>query len=377
MKPVRHVVTLSALALAGACATPASSFKLDGVATWRGDATAAYSIIHDDLCAPRVQGIFSRAVPELEKRGLYAGFGAIAGACESGRLWPQVEGLVARGHDVFSHSLEHPCMSADDKLAAGCDPAAPRSTDFARQIDEAATLFQTHGIARDFFIFPYDVCDPAALAWLRERGYLGARCGGHLVNRPDFADSFRIDYDVWGPAYSAYGKAPVCQGVVPFETPPAQSPPACRAHVLKQLVDDAITQRGWTLRVFHGFEGDPGVWEALPLADYIAHLDWVKTHADAGALWVAGPTPVLRYRWARQLCPAPEVTRHTLKWPPPSPACTRHATVVTYLVSTTDGSNPAKVTAYQAGVGRPARRLGPGRFAVDADPTQGNAALMP
>jgi peptidoglycan/xylan/chitin deacetylase (PgdA/CDA1 family) len=377
MRPARHALFAWFLVLAGACATPAPSFKLDGVATWRGNATAAYSIVHDDLCAQRVQGIFTHAAPELDRRGLRAGFGAIAGECEEKQLWPQVKALMARGHDLFSHSLDHPCMTADDKLAGGCDPAAPRSTDFVRQIDRAAALLDAHGIGRDFFIFPYDVCDPGAVAWLRQRGYLGARCGGHAVNAPAFTDSFAIQYDVWGPAYSAYGKAAVCQGVVPFETPPAQAPPACRAHVLKQLVDDAVAQGGWTVRVFHGFEGDPGVWEALPLGDYTAHLDDVRARADAGALWVAGPTPVLRYRWARQLCTAPQVRRNTLTFGAPSPACTRHATPVTYLVSTTDGSDPPALAAYQSGVRYPARRLGRGVFAVDADPTGGNVALMP
>jgi hypothetical protein len=284
---------------------------------------------------------------------------------------------VVRGHDVFNHTLDHPCLTADARLAAGCDPAAPRSTDFAQQIDGAAALLQQNGIAPDFFIFPYDVCDPAAVAWLGQRGYLGARCGGHLVNPPGFTDSFHIDYDIWGPSYSTYGKAPVCQGVVPFETPPAAAPPACRAHVLRQLVADAIAQRGWTVRVFHGFEGDPGVWEALTVADYAAHLDEVRAHADAGRLWVDGPTPVLRYRWARELCPLPLVEGHNVRFAAPPASCVRHATPVSYLVSTDDGSDLPAVTAVQGGVNRPGRKLGPGRFAIDADPTGEPAVLVP
>src|SRR5688572_20089085 len=154
MKPARHPPLTACLLLAAACAPTLPSFKLDGVATWRGNATAAYSIIHDDVCAERVQRIFTHAVPELERRGLRAGFGAIAGECQARHLWREVKGLAVRGHDVFSHSLDHPCMTADPGLAAGCDPAAPRSTDFVQQIDRAAALFQAQGIASDFFIFP-------------------------------------------------------------------------------------------------------------------------------------------------------------------------------------------------------------------------------
>jgi peptidoglycan/xylan/chitin deacetylase (PgdA/CDA1 family) len=366
----RHAVWL----LAVGCAAPVPSLRLDTIATWRGDATAAYSITHDDVCADRVRGVFTQADPLLTSRGLHAGFAAIAGECEQKGLWPQVDVLRAHGHDVFSHTLDHPCLTNDPKVAAGCDPAAPRSTDFAREIDRAAELLAAHGVGRDLFIIPYDACDVAAVAWLERRGYLGARCGGHGIMPPDFTDSFHIDYDVWGPAYSGYGKAPVCRGVVPFETPPAQAPAACRAHVLRQLVDDAIGRKGWGNRVFHGFEGDPGVWEALPLADYTAHLDQVKALAEAGTLWVAGPSTVLRYRWARERCAPPSIAASTLRFAP-TPACARVATTLSYLVSTVDGADrPLQVL--QAGSWSPVRRIGPGRFIVDADPTRGDAVVM-
>jgi peptidoglycan/xylan/chitin deacetylase (PgdA/CDA1 family) len=359
--------------LAVGCATPVA-LKVDGVATWRGDATAAYSITHDDVCADRVQGIFTHADPELTRRGLHAGFAVIAGSCERQDRWAAVATLGSHGHDLFSHSMTHACLTSDSAIAAGCDPAAPRSTDFAQEIDAAGALLAAHGIAPDFFVFPYDACDPTGLAWLSRRGYLGARCGGHDITPPSFTDSFHIDADVWGPAYSAYGKAPVCAGVVPFETPPAQTSAACRAHVLRQLVDDAVARGGWANRVFHGFEGDPGVWEALPLADYTAHLDEVKARAGAGQLWVAGPVTVLRYRWARERCAPPAVDGDGLKFAAPSPACARVATLLSYLVTV---SGPPPVQSIQAGVTSPVHVLAGGRVVVDADPTRGKVRLYP
>src|SRR5262249_52317865 len=116
--------------------------KVDGVATWRGDATAAYSIIHDDICDHSTSGVFTLAEPELAKRGLHAGFGVITSRCDNppGGSWAQVSALLTHGHDVFSHSMNHPCMTADGQLASSCDPAAKKSTDFAKEITQAGTL---------------------------------------------------------------------------------------------------------------------------------------------------------------------------------------------------------------------------------------------
>src|SRR5207253_6845582 len=135
----------------------------------RGDAAAAYSLIHDDVCDPGALGVFSAAEPELAKRGLHAGFGVVVKKCDApgGGRWDQVKTLVAHGHDVFSHSWDHACMTGDAALAQSCDPGAPRSVDFAIEIDRAAaTLARVTGLERGFFIFPYDVCDPAAIAHL-------------------------------------------------------------------------------------------------------------------------------------------------------------------------------------------------------------------
>src|SRR5438132_12354998 len=105
-----HTATSAPVA---AAPTPASivtaapaSFQVDGVATWRGDATAAYSLIHDDICDPHALGVFSAAEPELHQRGLHAGFGVIVATCAAAGRWPEVRTLLAHGHDVFSHSWD-------------------------------------------------------------------------------------------------------------------------------------------------------------------------------------------------------------------------------------------------------------------------------
>jgi peptidoglycan/xylan/chitin deacetylase (PgdA/CDA1 family) len=366
-----------------------SAFTVDGVATWRGDATAAYSIIHDDVCDPGALGVFSTADPELTRRGLHAGFGVVAGACDAprGGRWDQVKTLVAHGHDVFSHSWDHPCMTHDAALATSCDAAAPRSTDFAKEIGRAATTLQSvTGLAQTFFIFPYDVCDPAAVSYLKQHGYLSARCGALGTNAAAFADPFIINYDVFGPSYSNYFGSAACaktaNGASPvqYTTLPGEYTGDCRLYILNHYVDDAISAHGWGVRELHGLDPvDPRGWETVPVSDYRAHLDYVAAKAAAGALWVEGPTSVIKYRFAREpnVCAPPSVIgRNTLRFPAPSADCQKYATVLSYRVSTLDGTDPTDLAVRQGDRLFPARRISAGHFIVDANPTRGDAVLV-
>ena len=169
---------------------------------------------------------------------------------------------------------------------------------------------------------------------------------------------------------------PVCQGVKEYETPPPMAPAGCRATVLKQYVDDTITRKGWAVREFHGFTDDPSVFEALSVEDYKTHLDYLTSKVASHDLWVEGPTPVLKYRFAREKCPLPSFAGGSLKFAAPSDECSKYATVVSYLVATSDGSDPASLAVRQGGVMLPGRKLGPGSFVVDADPSKGDAQLV-
>src|SRR5439155_8934763 len=124
------------------------------------------------------------------------------------------------------------------------------------------------------------------------------------------------NYDVFGPSYSRYfGKASCAKtasGKSPeqYTTVPDDYTEACRRYVLNQYVDDTITAKGWGVRELHGFDPTDNVsggWETVSTPDYRAHLDYLLTKIAAGDLWVDGPTPVLRYRFAReaQTCALP------------------------------------------------------------------------
>jgi hypothetical protein len=256
--------------------------------------------------------------------------------------------------------------------------------DWATEIGQAGTTLEAHiGVPVQFFIAPYDVCDPDALTYLQQNNYVGARCGDHGTNAPTFTDAFHLKYDVWGPSYSQYIEQgptpPECQGVAPdSDTPiPSALPAACRDYVFKTYIETTIQQKGFAMREMHGFDDDGvNAWQPVSLADYQGQLDYLLTKVASGDLWVDGPTRVIKYRWAREACALPTVTGgNTLHFADPSADCKKNATILSYLVSTTDSSDPASLTVKQGGATLPTRKLSAGKFAVDADPTAGDAVL--
>jgi peptidoglycan/xylan/chitin deacetylase (PgdA/CDA1 family) len=362
-----------------AAAPPSTGvFKVEGVATWRGNATAAYSIIHDDVCDSSARGVFSRAEVELTKRGLHAGFGLIAGECDMENGWAKVKTMVSHGHDVFSHSWTHACLGT----AAECTDQKA-SSNFAQEIDRAGkAILDNAGVTAQYYIFPFDVCGTAAVAYLQKAGYLGARCGDHGFNAPGFpaSDDFANKYDVWGPDFSVYFDKGPCAGVAKHDQDvvPNTLPLACRLYSLDQYVDDTIAGKGWGIKEFHGFDEDitEGAFQPLTPSDYTTHLDHLQPKIASNDLWVEGPTPVLRYRWAREACAPPAVNGSVLKFAAPSADCTKFATTLSFLVSTTDGSDPATVQVKQGAAMLPAKKLGPGKFVLDANPTKGDAMIL-
>jgi peptidoglycan/xylan/chitin deacetylase (PgdA/CDA1 family) len=352
-----------------------SAFKVDGVAIWRGNAKAAYTIIHDDLCDSSTFGSFDHADPALVAHGMHAGFGANPNTCNTEKKWPDVKTLVSHGHDVFNHTWDHACIGS----MGGCT-GQKYSADLGLEIDQAHALLQMQtGLTPQFFIFPYDVCGSVPIAHLQEKGYLGARCGSHGLNASNFANGFAVAFDVWGPNFSTYVNQGPCAGKTKPDTdskPSRDLPADCRMYVLNHYVDDAIAKGGWANREMHGFDDNPGSFEPLSIPDYTAHLDYVKTKIDAGDVWMEGPTRVLKYRFAREKCAPPTVmTGSTLAFGTPSADCSKYATTLSYLVSTADGSDPPRLQVRQGATTLPAKKLSAGHFVADADPTQGNAVL--
>jgi hypothetical protein len=354
------------------------AFAVAEVATWRNAAAGAYSIIHGSVCDSSAAGGFLHADPELVRRGLQAGFSVIVGSCGQapGGEWPKVKALFQHGHDIVNQSFSFACLGG-----RACGGGQRASLDFAMEIDQATRALEMHTAAPvRFFAFPFDACGPEAVAHLKQRGYFGARCGGRGISDANLADGFLSKFDVWGPSYSIYGvmNGPCMGAVVANANQAPQSlPPACRQFVLNKYVDDAIAGKGWAIRTLTGFQDDGAAFQPISVGDYTAHLDYIKGRSDAGQLWVAGPTTVLKYRFARERCPLPTVEGNTLRFAPPSEACQPYVTTLSYVVTALGPNPPASLTVTQAHSTAAARTLARGRYLVNADPSLGDVELAP
>lgn len=322
------------------------TLTVERVATWKNDATAAYTMIHDDTCDFTTSGLPKYADPELFKRGLVAGFGAIVHTCVTNTTidqWAALAQMVAHGDEILNHTWSHQDLTTD--------------RDYATEVDLAATTLEQHGITPTFFIFPEDLWDDQSLTYIKDAGYLGARAGIRAVNAKDFSDPFAIDFDVYGP-YSA--------------TDPQNRITIYPGDTLKAHVDAAVAIGGWAVRELHGVEDNS--WNSVPLADYQAHLDYVKGLVDAGTLWVGTPSEVVRYAMSRENCGVPSAATLSIEFPTPNITCTKYATALSIVVHTAIDVPALRVT--QNGTAVLGRKTASSAFIVDVDPAGGAASVI-
>ncbi|KAF0813962.1 hypothetical protein IGB42_01641 [Andreprevotia sp. IGB-42] len=348
----------------GSCATSAGDLcnpvgvTAAAYTTWAGGAKGAYSLVHDDFCAYITDGQISNADPELTKRGLHAAFGIISANCAPYH-WQAAKQFVAHGHEVFSHSRNH--MDAN---TAGWNNQA--------EIDGSASDIAAHldGYTPKFFAWPSDITPDAPLAYLKSSAtYIGGRAANRVdaagniqygtavgVNAANFADPYNIKWDLFTNSgiWSLYPEG---------------------SEILNLHVDAAIAQGGWSLRTAHGV-GDAS-WETIPLARYTAHLDYVKAKVDAGELWMAPPSQVIRYRFARDNCsPAVSVDANGqgVVHFATGADCLRYATDLTLDVATSRAVTAA--SARQGSQALAVKTLDATHVRITVNPTQGDVSLQ-
>jgi Secretion system C-terminal sorting domain/Polysaccharide deacetylase/PA14 domain len=235
-------------------------------AAWKDNAKAAYTLVHDDFGAPQTPGIVNYADTIAYNRGVKFCFGAITGDCDAND-WADARRLMSHGHEIINHTHTHRCSYQP----GWCEATNLYSVaDFPVELDGSTTLIeQGAGERPRFFIHPYDLSTTEVLNRLKSLGYLGARSGTQgILNQVNFTDFFNLNFFVHDPTSNLT--------------------------LLNDAVQQAVAAGGYAMRELHGV-GDAS-WASVPVADYRAHMDFVKGHIAAGNIWSATASEAITYK---------------------------------------------------------------------------------
>ena len=380
------------------------------IAHWRNNATAAYSLLHDDACdgfkGPPARGTFGLFDhwPEAAARGLRVGMGAIALECtDQPSNVTFLRDSLAAGYEIFSHSWFHcdhtqgpeQCEvwseAAQDMVPVPqAYPALGLSTrqqlvDFEMQTSRSwLTDRGNAGASVGFYSFPYDQFDEFAIGRLPLAGYLGARGGNraagninrwHINPDPSQGGDPLVDFRVTWDEYNAADTLGNPQNTSDYDPPSL-------ANYLADVVNGGLG--GWGVQVLHGI--DDLTFGTVALDLYRSHLDSLRSLQDQGKLWVTTPTDAIRYRRTNYHCGGARANADAvigidangnLAFPGlADPACPAYATEVTLVVTLPAGVDA--ITATQNGTPLAVRAdATPGKVHVTANPVLGIINLQP
>lgn len=163
------------------CVATIFAYEELSICRWKGNAHAAFSIIHDDFGDASYTPEIIKAGNMAAERDIKIASGAVVYHMVQGgeERWEQMNSFIAQGHEIVNHSWKHdnPQDAAwDDRR----DMLATRDT-LEVHLDDS--LWQKK---ITFFVFPEDKGTRAQLDTLKKHSYIGARWregyGGSRIN---------------------------------------------------------------------------------------------------------------------------------------------------------------------------------------------------
>ncbi len=331
------------------------------ISNWYDDKTAAYSIIHDDLCLDDCYGIIAFADTIAFNRGIKVAMGASVAACKEGAdtLWPKLQQIISHGHEIVSHGENH---------GASVDLGwTPENWNYdIDMVQTKATLeAMLPGAEINWFIFPYDAYNDQRIEELKKAGYLAARAGRSMyqdrgVNR------FSGNYDPYRTVFDAYMSKEEQDQIDalkdPYTTSIYNDDSNC---VAKQHIDAAILSHGWSLQEMHTVDDmRPRSWGQIDIDDYREVLDYAVQQQNNGELWIETPTTVAKYVMTRNALNTVNVNGAKVSFAG-RPTDTRYNSPVTLRIKTRN--NPNSLSLWQNGVKLDAKKRGDDLFIVTVD----------
>jgi hypothetical protein len=273
------------------------------VTTWKNDAKAAYSIIHDDYGSSVVDGIWQQADTIAFNRGIKFTIGAISSSCEENRdingyatayEYAKEVMLAQHGHEIIAHSHTHDCAVGNlgwSPCNKGVGNGWGENGNFDIEMVECTESIETGtGHRPQYYIYPYDKFTNAANDKLKELGYIGSRTGwtssiGESFYREGYENS---DLNTFYPDADGFFRT----AVQVFDGDDTDSPN--HDLILNATVDNAINNGEWANSELHNV-GNSG-WGSVTIDGYRKHINYIQQKVTEGELWVGTVSEILTYQ---------------------------------------------------------------------------------
>lgn len=284
------------------------------IATWKGDASASFSLIMDDFGSSAYTQEIIKAGNMASERGIKIASAAVVFHMVSGgeERWDQMNSFIAQGHEIVNHSWLHASPTGSDW---DMDQDMQKSKDsLEAHLDESVWQKEI-----TFFAFPEDAGRDQDLAYLKEHGYLGARVkkgGNTRINANSSTyDPFHTDFygyisreyldAVYVPLFLEEGKD--TSSLNWWMTYPDQPYPPYNSFetpiekVEQRHLELALMEKGWGLMEMHSiapeqvYPTENPWWSPMSYTKFETLLDKLKLLQEKDSLWVDIPSKVASY----------------------------------------------------------------------------------
>jgi peptidoglycan/xylan/chitin deacetylase (PgdA/CDA1 family) len=294
-REIRSMGLLGILALSLAYSvTVYANQDVTSVCLWKGAKDGAVSITFDDSFVEQ----YTKAYPELRKRGLPATFFTIAGfigTIPDDMTLSQIQDLANNGNEIGSHTVYHSRL----RIILGNYSYVQSYDQMVYEISQSKVMLeQITGKPVDSISYPGGVGD--STTWLVTSQYYIA---GRLATSPRLAlpDPSPISgYPYFPPLTTIYALPTVAPHDPYTNKYGIQSGGAGDANAISSLqywADEAGNQFKWDIEMLHSI-GHPGLWDNVSVTAFSTHLDYLKDNESR--LWIAPMGTVAKYIYERE-----------------------------------------------------------------------------
>ena len=230
------------------------------IATWRNNATAAYSIVSDDYNL-HFFGDLNYIHTTTSKRNIPISFAVVA---DWDNQWNEARDfLLGDGHEFTTHSMNHAHNEENTQEILEWQLLKSQEV-IEEKIPGAECVFMCNW---------GNMNKEGVLDFLKVHRFIGARGFGRYggVHTADF-DPFLLNTVFYQEGLEAE---------------------------IKAVVDNVIANGGYGLNSVH-YIGDPTSWGYIDKTPWISHLDYIQSKRASNELWIETVQRVIKYRMERE-----------------------------------------------------------------------------